>query len=68
MTDKVVKTIRFKKQDLKDIEDFLEKNPLIDFSTLIRMSVQNFIKNPNFKLNAISENKKGREYGSELKQ
>ena len=68
MTEKTVKTIRFDKQDIKDIEKFLHQNPLIDFSTLVRMSVQNFIKNPDFKLNSISESKRGQKYGSELKQ
>ena len=67
MTDKTVKTVRFDKQNIQDIENFLDKNPLLDFSTLVRMSVQNFIKNPDFKLNAISESKKGHKNGSEFK-
>jgi hypothetical protein len=66
MTEKTIKTVRFNKQDIKDIETFLKKNPLIDFSTLVRISVQNFIKNPNFKLNSIGNLKKGNRYGTEL--
>lgn len=52
---KVVKTVRFKEAEIETINSFLMENPSIDFSTLIRMAVEKFIKSPS--LNAVSKNK-----------
>lgn len=69
MTESIVKTIRFNSREIKEIEEFLENNPLLDFSTLIRMSVTKFTQEPEFKLKPNSNIKnKGKMYGSELKQ
>ena len=51
---KVVKTVRFKEEEIETINSFLKENPSIDFSTLIRMAVEKFIKTPS--LNSISKN------------
>jgi len=67
MGEKIVKTIRFDRLELKEIEIFLEKNPLLDFSTLVRISVMNFIKNPEFKFNSVDV-KEGYKNGSSFKQ
>lgn len=48
---KQVKTIRFTDGDLIKINQFLEQNPGMDFSTLIRISINRFIEDP--KLNQV---------------
>jgi hypothetical protein len=40
------RTIRFKKDELDLIEKFLAKNPFFDFSSLTRIAVVEFVKNP----------------------
>jgi hypothetical protein len=50
---KSVRTVRFDKKELARIEEFLKANPFFDFSTLTRISIQRFIENPDFKINAI---------------
>jgi hypothetical protein len=40
------RTVRFKGEELKLIEEFLESNPFFDFSTLTRTSIIHFIRNP----------------------
>lgn len=47
---KQVKTIRFTDGDLNKISLFLEQNPGMDFSTLIRISVNRFIEDPKLNL------------------
>lgn len=48
MSDKkVVKTVRFKEEEIKLIEDFLIENPAIDFSTLVRLAVGKFVNSPS---------------------
>ena len=51
----VIKTIRFNEADSKKIEQFLKENPGMEFSTLIRIALHNFIENP--KLNFIAKPK-----------
>lgn len=50
---KSVRTVRFDKKELARIDEFLKANPFFDFSTLTRLSIQRFIENPDFKINAI---------------
>lgn len=47
------RAVRFSDSEEKKISDFLELNPLLDFSTLARISIMNFIENPEIKLNPI---------------
>ena len=48
------KAVRFSKEDEKLIEEFLKKNPFLDFSTMARIAILNFIKKPEIKLNSVS--------------
>jgi uncharacterized protein YggT (Ycf19 family) len=41
-----VRGIRFTDKEEAQIEEFLIKNPLLDFSTMVRMAILEFIKNP----------------------
>ena len=49
-----LRSIRFSKTEEAQISKFLKKNPVIDFSTLGRVAILGFIKNPDFKLNPVS--------------
>jgi hypothetical protein len=51
--DTISRTIRFKVQEVKLIEEFLEKNPFFDFSSLTRTAVNEFIRNPNLLIQGI---------------
>jgi hypothetical protein len=54
MSDKkIVKTVRFNEEEYKKVELFLIQNPGMDFSTLIRLALNNFIESP--KLNQIQK-------------
>lgn len=54
MTDtSTSRTIRFKKDDLRDIEEFLVQNPVFDFSTLVRISIRKFIEKPELVVRAV---------------
>lgn len=53
MVDTVSRTVRFKPGDLDLVDEFLEKNPLFDFSSLTRLAVMEFIKNPNVQVHAV---------------
>lgn len=46
---KIVKTVRFKEEEMNTVQDFLKRNPGIDFSTLIRIAVSQFIASPSLK-------------------
>ena len=51
-----IKAVRFSENEEKAIAEFLEKNPFLDFSTLARLSIMNFIENPELRLKPISIN------------
>jgi hypothetical protein len=52
----ISRTIRFKERDLETIDEFLEKNPFFDFSSLTRIALTEFIKNPSMQIvGVISE-------------
>lgn len=44
------KGVRFNKSEEEAIQDFLEKNPYFDFSTLARIAIKKFIENPSIEL------------------
>ena len=50
------RTIRFSDKDLKDIQKFLDQNPMFDFSSLARISIRKFIENPDIKIRGIKNN------------
>lgn len=48
-----VRGIRFTDKEESQIEEFLTKNPLLDFSTMAKLAIQEFIRKPTFSLNPI---------------
>ena len=55
----VTRTVRFKKEEGDLIDEFLRRNPFLDFSTLARLSIARFIDNPELKIRRV-ESKSGR--------
>ena len=51
------KAVRFSEKEERSINEFLEINPFLDFSTLARLSIMRFIENPEIKLKAVIPNK-----------
>lgn len=47
------KAVRFSEKEEAAIKEFLEQNSLLDFSTLARIAILNFIENPEVKLKPI---------------
>ncbi|GEM_PF-1736472 len=50
-----VRGVRFLDRDEALIEEFLRRNPLIDFSTLAKIAILEFIKNPQINLIPITQ-------------
>lgn len=48
-----VRGIRFTDKEEAQIEEFLSKNPLLDFSTMAKLAILAFIQNPTFSLTPI---------------
>jgi len=61
--ESVTRTVRFKKQELKTIEQFLVENPIFDFSTLVRTALSSFIENPQINLTAVKSTVSARKDG-----
>jgi hypothetical protein len=55
---KIVKTVRFKAEEMESIDAFLRENPALDFSTLLRLAVAKFITAPT--LNSLHFEKAGK--------
>ena len=49
-----VRGIRFNEKEEAMVEEFLKKNPLLDFTTLAKIAILEFIKAPQISLRAIS--------------
>jgi len=49
----VTKAVRLSDEDEKLTNEFLEANPIFDFSTLVRVAIRNFIKNPQIEITPI---------------
>ncbi len=50
----VSRTIRFKTEDIEQIDEFLLKNSLFDFSSLARVAIQKFIESPSVTIQPVS--------------
>ena len=48
------KAVRFSKEEEELINEFILSNPMFDFSTLARVAILNFIKNPEIKLTPVT--------------
>ncbi len=51
------RAVRFSSEDEDLIQEFLELNPFLDFSTLARMAILQFMKNPKFEILPLGSNK-----------
>lgn len=51
--ESVSRTVRFNTDELKLIDEFLRSNPFFDFSTLTRIAVTEFIKNPSVQIKPV---------------
>lgn len=49
------RAIRFSAKEEQQIEEFLKANPLFDFSSLARMAILGFIKNPKVTIHPVKE-------------
>jgi hypothetical protein len=49
------RAIRLSDQDERQIEEFLRNNPLFDFSSLARMAILGFIKDPKVTIHPVKE-------------
>lgn len=54
---KKIMAVRYDKKDMAKIKEFLTKNPFLDFSTLNRMAVIQFIENPSIQIKGVSNEK-----------
>ena len=50
---KSIRTVRFEEKDIVKIEEFLELNSFLDFSSLARLSINYFIENPTVQIKPI---------------
>jgi hypothetical protein len=48
------RTVRFTKEEIRDIESFLKQNPFFDFSALTRLAVAEYIRNPKLQVTPIN--------------
>lgn len=61
----IVKTIRFKRIEIEAINSFLKENPGLDFSTMARLAIDQFLTDPTLK--ALNKNKfKNEKSGNKL--
>jgi hypothetical protein len=54
----ISRTVRFKSNEVRLIDEFLEKNPVFDFSTLTRIALLEFIKNPSLEIYPVAKKDK----------
>jgi len=47
------RTLRLSSEEEKNIESFLRENPFLDFSSLARLAIQTFIKNPTVQIKPL---------------
>ena len=50
-----VRGIRFSKEEEQLIEEFLTKNPLLDFTTLAKIAILAFIERPKIDLTPVNK-------------
>ncbi len=53
-----VRGIRFNKKEDSLVEEFLKVNPLIDFTTLAKISILEFVKKPQITLKPVVQKEK----------
>lgn len=55
-----VRGIRFNNKEESLVEEFLNENPLIDFTTLAKIAILEFVKRPQITLRPVLRNQKTR--------
>jgi len=55
---KNIRTVRFDDEQIKRIEEFLSRNPFLDFSSLTRMAIDQFVEKPTVQIKPIARGKK----------
>lgn len=55
---KNVRTVRFDQKQLKRIEEFLRRNPFLDFSSLTRLAIDQFIEKPTVQIKPITRSRR----------
>lgn len=53
-----VRGIRFNEKEDSLVEEFLKENPLIDFTTLAKIAILEFVKKPQITLKPVVRNEK----------
>lgn len=53
-----VRTVRFDDTQMKRIEEFLSRNSFLDFSSLTRLAIEQFIEKPTVQIKPIAKGKK----------
>jgi len=51
------RAIRFSDSEEKQIEEFLRRNPIFDFSKLARMAILDFVENPKVNVHPVRSEK-----------
>ena len=49
----VTRTVRFNKSEAALIDRFLTENPFLDFSTIARLAISQFIQNPTLPIKPV---------------
>ncbi len=55
----VTRTVRFEKLEADLIDRFLDENPFLDFSTVARLAISQFIQKPTLPIKAIPHKRSG---------
>lgn len=53
--NKIIRTVRFSSIEIKKIDEFLNQNSFLDFSSLARMAINHFIENPTVQIKAVKQ-------------
>ena len=63
---KTTKAIRFSEAELKEIDHFLKQNPFLDFSTMVRVAVREFLGSPSITFQNTGTNKNSKNLKHEV--
>lgn len=53
-----VRGVRFSEKEEALVEEFLKRNPLLDFTTMAKVAILEFIKNPQITLQGVTAKEK----------
>jgi hypothetical protein len=53
----ITRTVRFEKEEAILIDNFLAQNKFLDFSTLARLAISQFMQNPKISIKPVSRMK-----------